>query len=405
MNATTHAAEVHRQSPVLLAHVHMQRKFTPTGIDVERPEEDVPGRQVDIPKLHQGGVKYIWLSEGAPGEFKVDAERLIIGKTQPNTRPITRTVYHGPSEVQRMLRGWDATVRLCQSCPEHLELALSVGHARDIVSRGKVAVFWASEILLIANDLAMLRAYHALGMRVCGLAHAAPLDWVDTDMEQRAPGGLTDLGRQVVREMNALGMVIDVSHASEQAIYDVLRASSKPIVASHSNAKALSPLMRNLSDDVIRAIARAGGVIGIHCSSAFVDIRCLHQRQPPESIPGSAHNLDMMGRILTPGAIEPFAHEAQERAARDGPPAGYFPTVSLARLIDVVDYIVSLTSVDSVGVGTDFLFLEDPVVGFQSVAEAPDVTEALLERGYSDDAVAKIMGGNLLRVMEDVIGQ
>jgi len=204
------ATQIHQSALVMLAHLHLERQITPTGIEYVRPYEDLTGRQVDIPKLRQGGVNCIWLSEGGPGEVTVDPEPKARSTVEPNTRPSTRTVFRGASEVQRILRGFDATRRLCQSYPNDLELATSAQQIRDIAARGKIVVLLHTEALLIADDLAMLRSYHALGLRVSGLVHAAPLDWIDCDREQRL-GGLTDLGRQIVCEMNALGIVIDIS--------------------------------------------------------------------------------------------------------------------------------------------------------------------------------------------------
>jgi len=299
------ATQIHQSALVMLAHLHLERQITPTGIEYVRPYEDLTGRQVDIPKLRQGGVNCIWLSEGGPGEVTVDPEPKARSTVEPNTRPSMRTVFRGASEVQRILRGFDATRRLCQSYPNDLELATSAQQIRDIAARGKIAVLLHTEALLIADDLAMLRSYHALGLRVSGLVHAAPLDWIDCDREQRL-GGLTDLGWQIVCEMNALGIVIDISHASEDAIRAVLAESKQPIVASHANVKHFSPIMRNLSDEIARAIADGGGVIGIHCSSTFVDINCLHQRSGGSGSLHGTQRLDLIGKILTPGALEPL---------------------------------------------------------------------------------------------------
>jgi membrane dipeptidase len=401
---TTDAAAVHAQADVVLAHLHMQRRFTADRIDYAQPGEDLPGRQVDIPKLRQGGVKCIWLSEGGPGEFGVDPEAMRRGQTEPNFRPAIRTVYRGPSEAHRLIRGWDALRRLCREHAADLEHALTVRQARDIIRRGKIAVFWHTEALLIANDLAVLRAYHTLGLRAAGLVHGAPLDWVDNDLEQRDPGGLTEFGREVVHEMNALGIVIDVSHSSEMTIRHVLEETQAPIVASHSNPKRLSPIQRNLSDELLRGITTTGGVVGIHCSSAFVDIQCAFGRKNSMPSTYSQHRLEMIGKVLVPGAIEPFGYEAEMRRGIQVSPDAYFPRVSLERLVDHIDYLVNLVGEDHVGIGTDFQYLEDAVEDFDSAAQTPNVTAALLGRGYSIEAIHKILGGNFLRVMEVVIG-
>jgi membrane dipeptidase len=350
-------------------------------------------------------VKCIFLSEGGPGEVTVDPEPKGRSTVEPNRRPVMRTVFRGPSEVQRMLRGFDATRRLCHDYADDLELALSTRQIRDIAARGKIAVLLHTEALLLANDLAALRSYHALGLRVSGLVHAALLDWVDCDREQRDPGGLTEFGRQVIGEMNALGIVIDLSHSSEQTMRDVLGISKHPVVVTHANARRLSPLMRNLSDELLLAIAQRRGVIGIHCSSAFVDIACLHGRQGGSGTLYGEPRLDMIGKILTPGAIEPFGYEAAINAQAKFAADALFPTVHLERLIDHVDYLVNLVGIDHVGIGTDFSFLEDAVEGFDSAAKTPNVTAALRRRGYSRDEIHKILGENFLRVLEDVGGE
>jgi membrane dipeptidase len=398
------AARVHDAATVLMAHLHLERAYTREAIEYVRPAEDLPDRQVDIPKLRRGGVKVIWLSEGGPGEFAVDPEAMQQGGRGPNLRPAIRTAYHGPSEVQRMLRGWDAVHRLCRDHPQDLELATTVRQARDIVARGKIAVFMHTELLLIANDLAVLRSYHAMGLRVTGLVHDALPDWIDSSLEQHEPGGLTDFGRQVIREMNRLGMVIDVSHASKKAVVDILQESRQPIVASHSMAQRLAPLPRNLSDEEIAGIAQGGGVIGVHFASGLCDVACLKGRTGGYGPQYSQHRLEMIGKVLVPGAIDPFQYEAAVHSNREGAPGSFFPRVGLDKLLEHVDYLVNLVGIDHVGVGSDLQYLEDVLIGLDTVAEMPNLTAALLDQGYTVEAVHKILGGNFLRVMEQVIG-
>jgi membrane dipeptidase len=389
---------------VLLAHLHLQRSYTPAAIDYVAPNEDVPHRQVDLPKLRQGGVKYIWLSEGAPGEFAVDPELSRRASLEPNTRPAVGIAFHGGAEVQRLVRGWDAVQRLCAAYPDHLAYARTVREANAIVARGRIAVFWHTESLLLANDLAVLRAYRALGLVATGLVHAAALDWIDSDREQRHPGGLTGFGRRMIQEMNALGIVVDVSHASDEAIRDVLAVSRRPIVATHSNVRRLAPVRRNLSDESIQGIAAGGGVIGIHCSSAFVDASCLAGRRGLERPRIDRLRYDLLDKAQT-SAFDPFAFEADYKGGEAFSPDATFPTVSLDRLIDHVDALVDQVGVDHVGVGTDFQFLADPVEGFEGVHQTPNLTAGLLARGYTAEAVTKILGGNFLRLMTQVIGE
>ena len=387
----------------LLAHLHMQRDFSAQGIEYREPMADVPGRQVDIPKLRRGGVNCIWLSEGAPGEFTVDPMAVLQAGEHPSTQMFRRTFFEGAAGVQRLLRGFDAVRRLC-AASDDLELVTSTAGVRAAADAGKIAVLLHTENLLMAEDLAMLRAYHELGLRVTGLVHAAPQTWIDCDAEQHVPSGLTEFGRAVVHELNRLSMLMDVSHASERAIDHVLDESSDPIVASHSNAKAISGLQRNLTDDHIKRIADGGGVVGIHCSSAFVDLACQHGRGAGPGIDASERDrgLKLLADVRS-GAIDPFAAEAGVRLGATKPLYERFPTVGLDALADMVDYMVNLAGYEHVGIGTDFEFLEDVVEGFSGAHETPQFLAALEARGYSGRMVDAIAGENFLRVMAEVI--
>ena len=387
----------------LLAHLHMQRDFSAQGIEYREPMADVPGRQVDIPKLRRGGVNCIWLSEGAPGEFTVDPMAVLQAGEHPSTQMFRRTFFEGAAGVQRLLRGFDAVRRLCAQSDD-LELVTSTPGIRAAADAGRIAVLLHTENLLMAEDLAMLRAYHELGLRVTGLVHAAPQTWIDCDAEQHVPSGLTEFGREVVHELNRLGILMDVSHASERSIDQVLDESSDPIVASHSNAKAISPLQRNLTDDHIKRIADGGGVVGIHCSSAFVDLACQHGRGagPGIDVSERERGLKLLADVRS-GAIDPFAAEAGVRLGATKPLYERFPTVGLDALADMVDYMVNLAGYEHVGIGTDFEFLEDVVEGFSGAHETQQFLAALEARGYSGRIVDAIAGENFLRVMAEVI--
>ncbi|MDE2902822.1 MAG: membrane dipeptidase [Chloroflexota bacterium] len=387
----------------VLAHLHMQRDFTAEGIEYREPAVDVPGRQVDIPKLKRGGVDCIWLSEGAPGEFTADPMPARHATVQPNTQMFRRTFFEGAPGVQRLLRGFDAVRRLCAGSTD-LELVTTTEGIRSASAAGKIAVLLHTENLLMAKDLSMLRAYHELGLRVTGLVHAAPQSWIDCDSEQRLPGGLTCFGREVIQELNRLGILIDVSHASMSAIDHVLEESREPIVASHSNSKAISPIQRNLTDDHIRRISDGGGVVGIHCSSAFVDIKCQQGRGEGPGISASERErgLQLLDDVRS-GRLDPFAAEAGARSGVAKPLYARFPTVGLDALVDTVDYMVNLAGYEHVGIGTDFEFLEDVIEGFSGAHETPQFLAALEARGYSRREVDAIAGENFMRVMAEVI--
>ena len=387
----------------LLAHLHMQRAYHADRIEYVDPEVDVPGREVDIPKLRAGGVNCIWLSLGAPGEFTVDPEIAFASREEPNDKPAKRTVYHGPAGVQRVLRGFGAIKKLCRDRPE-LELVTTTEEARRAVGAGRIAVFLHTEHLLFGNDLSMLEIYHDVGLRATGLIHASIDSWVDCDKEQRSPGGLTDLGRDVIGELNRLGIVIDLSHASEQAIRDVAAASRAPICVSHANVRAISPLMRNLSERTIREVADSGGVIGIHCSSAFIDLECLRGRTAGAGRDPSIRDQRFaVLEAIRRGEVDPFAQEAAFKSGAEQPLFSTMPTTTLERLVDHIDALVDQAGIDHVGIGTDLQGLGDAVKGFESAAGAVNFLEALRTRGYDEASVAKIAGGNFMRLMHEVI--
>ena len=387
----------------LLAHLHMQRDFTAERIEYREPMADVPGRQVDIPKLQRGAVDCIWLSEGAPGEFTVNPMLAPHATVQASTEMFRRTFFEGAPGVQRLLRGFDAVRRLC-AASEDLEFVTSTPEIRAAAAAGKIAVLIHTENLLMAEDLSMLRAYHELGLRVTGLVHGAPQTWIDCDCEQGVPSGLTDFGREVVHELNRLGILMDVSHASMTAIDQVLEESRDPIVASHSNPKAISPIQRNLTDDHIRRIADGGGVVGIHCSSAFVDIECQRGRGsgPGISVSERERGLKLLDDVRS-GRLDPFAAEAGARSGVAKPLYERFPMVGLEALVDVVDHMVNVAGYEHVGIGTDFEFLEDVVEGFAGAHETPKFLAALEARGYSGRQVDAIAGENFMRAMAEVI--
>ena len=383
----------------MLTHVHMQRSYTAASLDYVQPNDDVPGRQVDIPKLKRGGVKAIWLSMGAPGEYHLNPDRTTLGVVEKNLKPVAGNIFQGSTQVHRMLRGLDAMGRLCAEYSDELETVISIEQMENAAAQGKIAVFTHSEILLLGGDLSALRSYYALGMRVCGLVHSAPQEWIDSGSENRNPGGLTDFGREIIHEMNRLGMVIDLSHASEKAMWDVFEESRRPVVVSHANARVPSPIIRNLPDEILKKLADSGGVIGIHNSSAFSDINCFYGRKksPDGKGPDNAASSES-------GTDDPFEYESRARKKKSEPDGTFYPTVELGKLVDQVDYMTNLIGVDHIGVGTDLGGLEDPVIGFTAVDEVPNLTLTLLSRGYSEGDTKKILGGNFIRVMREVIG-
>jgi len=249
-----------------------------------------------------------------------------------------------------------------------LTLAVSARDIREAAAAGRIAGLMGLEGgHAIEEDLANVEHFYDLGVRYMTLTWSHGNGWADASGGVRRHGGLSDFGRQVVREMNRLGMLVDVSHVSDETFWDVIEVTRAPVIASHSSARALVDVPRNLSDEMLRAVGANGGVVMLNFGGAFID-------------PAKAGSW---------------------RAARDilfhlGP-----SPVPLARLLDHIDHGVRVAGIDHVGLGSDFdgmLFLPE---GARDVAGFPNITAGLLARGHSEEAVRKILGENLLRVFAE----
>jgi membrane dipeptidase len=239
---------------------------------------------------------------------------------------------------------------------------------------------------MINSSLPILREFSRLGVRYMTLTHFFNTDWADSSGEAPKHNGLTDLGRQVVREMNRLGMIVDISHVSDKTFRDALDLSTAPMIASHSSARAIAGHVRNMSDDMIKALAAKAGVIAINYHVPYLDqARNDYQTkiQP------------LWNRLLEKYPGEEQEMKRQAEVAREFGPA---PAVSWQKIVDHIDHVVRLAGADHVALGSDFDGAAMPE-GMEDVTRLPRITEALLRKGYSEADVRKILGENLLRVM------
>jgi membrane dipeptidase len=254
----------------------------------------------------------------------------------------------------------------------------------------------------IENDLGLLRLYHQLGVRYMTLTWANANDWADSSGEPPRHNGLTDFGRSVVREMNRLGMMVDVSHVSDQTFWDVLQTTHAPIIASHSSARALCNSPRNLTDEQLRAIATSNGVVMVNFYPAFLSDswREAWDATAAQRIP------------LYEAAAAPFRERKQpvpysvalavDRAFYAEHLAATLPLPPLSALIDHIDHVAKVAGIDHVGLGSDFDGFAILPAELASAANLPRITAALHDRGYTADQLRKLLGGNLLRVFADV---
>lgn len=366
--------------------------------DFATPEVD-PGvrgdRQVDLPKMREGGldvaffVVYVGQEARSP---EADARALEMAVTK-----------------------FEAIHRLTEQMhPEQIELAMSADDVERIHGAGKlVAAIGIENGWPVGNDLANLARFHQLGARYITLAHGGHNQIADsaTPREQLGDGdelhgGLSEFGREVVAEMNRLGIMVDVSHISKKAMLDAALTSQAPVIASHSGARALSDVRRNMDDEQLLALKDNGGVIQLVALGSFV-------KQTPErdaamdalretmGLPGSG---EMYARRETAkgdelAALEALQRQFDERVTAEIDPV--YPEPNVSDFVDHIDHVVGLIGIDHAGISSDFDG-GGGVVGWNDASETFNVTLELVRRGYSEAEIAKLWGGNLLRVWREV---
>lgn len=305
----------------------------------------------------------------------------------------------GATAIKRADEQIAAVRSLAANHPETWELATTAGDVRRIAADGKLAALMGLEGgYAIDERLENVERYYNLGVRYMSPAWSVSTSWAGSSGDEFGrTHGLNDFGRQVVREMNRLGIMVDVSHVSDKTFWDIINTSTKPVVATHSGCRAIANVARNLDDDMIRAIATTGGVVCVVFYPEFLE-------------PGwSAKKKQVDAEIAS---LVERASEQEERGAaykkmardmvRQREYARRLPPVTVARLVDHIEHIVKLVGPDHVGIGSDFDGIQATPRDLSTVAELPNLTAELLRRGYSETDVDKILGGNILRVMEEV---
>ena len=333
----------------------------------------LPDGEVDLPRLREGGMHAPFFALWVP------------------------TFYKGAEAIRRMLDLRDAVQSVFDTYPDLVELATTASEVERIVRAHKIAAILTLESgHEIDDDLAVLRMFHRLGIRSITLTHFRNNNWADSSTDKPQHNGLTEFGKDVVREMNRIGMMVDISHVSDKTFYDTLAVTTKPVIASHSSCRALSSLPRNMTDDMLRALAQNGGVVGINFGGGF-----LNQQQAEKELA----NINQIGAAepnLTGKALDNYTAAMWVKNDWGHPK----PTV--ATLDDVVahiDHVVKVAGIDHVGIGSDFDGISDVPQGLEDESKMPALTAALLKRGYSESDIKKVMGGNFLRVMRAVIGK
>lgn len=360
--------KLHREAIVWDCHSDLAYRVLYEGLDIG---QRLPAGHVDIPRLQEGGVdvqvvalfiqNYLYPDKAARQAFALlEAMKKAIEKNHHSVE-LART----GADIERIVAAGNII----------MPLAIEGGHA-------------------IEDRLDLLRQFHELGVSSMTLTHNISHGWADSSAGPPRWNGLNDLGRRVIREMNQLGMVIDVSHVSDETFFDVIETSRDPVIFSHSGCRAINPHRRNVSDEMLKALARNGGVIGIVFELNFLSQRYNQATQQLraisrpffEKIP-PLEDLDL--RI----AIE---HLSQ---GRDWPLED-LPTIE--DVLDHIDHAVKVAGVDHVGLGADMYPRTPSPVGIRGAHDYPKITRGLKARGYADEEIKKIMGGNFLRVWKQV---
>ena len=326
---------------------------------------------VDIPRLQEGGTHAPFFALWVPVYFP------------------------GAEAVRRTLDLRDAMQSVLDTHKDQMELATTAADIRRIVKAGKISVFLTVEGgHTIDDDLRVLRMYYQLGVRSMTLTHSRNNNWADSATDKPVHNGLTDFGREVVREMNRLGMLVDVSHVADKTFYDTLSVTSKPVIVSHSSMRAISPVPRNVTDEMLWALAKNGGVIGISFGEGFVNPKDAEALE-------SAIKTETAGPALTGRALDDYA--AEDVRNLFGTRVKVAATV--ADVADHIDHAVRIAGIDHVGIGSDFDGVSGPPNGLDDVSKMPALIEVLLQRGYAERDVKKILGENYLRVIREVTGK
>ena len=352
-------------------HIDTPSRLVSEGLNMaESPEYS----QVDIPKMRQGGL---------------DAGFFAVFSSARNKQPI--------ESVKDALRITDVIVETVNRNPGDLFLGLTSEDAVRARTEGKIAIFLGVEGgHMIDSSVEVLRQLYRLGTRYLGLTHSGNTPWVGAaEYPDDGPEGLTDLGREIVREMNRLGMMADLSHASERAFYDTVETSSAPILNTHAACKTVANHPRNLTDDMLRALAQNGGVLGVAYYAGMLDDE--YRARFPE--------LRAIGRLRATvrnefaGDLKRLSEELWKLNLAEVETIGAPP---LSRLVDHIEHAAEVAGIDHVGLGSDYdsVGLKLPA-GLEHIGKTPNLVEALDERGFSQDDVAKVMGGNVLRAMRE----
>jgi membrane dipeptidase len=371
---------IHQSALIVDTHADTPQRFLDENFDLGE-NTPVSAGHIDLDKIKQGnlGAEFfsIWVEPDFKGHYAKRAMDLIDSVYQQAARH--------PDKVMMAFTA-DDIVRAHEQHKFAALMGIEGGHA-------------------IENDIRLLRDFYRLGVRYMTLTWSNTNEWADSSGDVQDPNvrhynGMTDFGKDVVREMNRLGMIVDISHVSDATFYQALLVSQAPVIASHSSSRELTNQPRNMTDDMLRAMTHNGGVVMVNFYSAFIDENYRKASSDPEKIKQRDAEVEAFKKAHAHPDGSPVTYD--EYAPLEKKWAAQFPRPPLKSLIDHIDHIAKVAGIDHVGLGSDFDGVTSLPEGIDSAADLPKITQSLLQRGYTREQIHKILGGNFMRVMREV---
>jgi membrane dipeptidase len=373
-------AAIHQSALIIDTHADTPQRFLDENFDLGQNTPVTQGH-IDLDKIKQGNLGAEFFSIWVEPEFK-------------------------GHYAQRAMDLIDSVYLQAARHPDKMTMAFS---ADDIVrahDQHKFAALMGIEGgHAIENDMRLLRDFYRVGVRYMTLTWSNTNEWADSSGDIQDPNvkhhnGMTDFGKDVVREMNRLGMIVDISHVSDATFYQALLVSQAPVIASHSSSRELTNQPRNMTDDMLRAMTNNGGVVMVNFYSAFIDENYRKASSDPEKIKQRDAEVEAYKKAHPHSDGSPVTYD--ETAPIEKRWAAQFPRPPLKSLIDHIDHVAKVAGIDHVGLGSDFDGVTSLPEGIDSVADLPKITQALYQRGYTREQILKILGGNFMRVMREV---
>jgi membrane dipeptidase len=374
------ATAIHQSALIVDTHADTPQRFLDENFDLGQNTPVTEGH-IDLDKIRQGNLGAEFFSIWVEPEFK--------GHYSQRAMDLIDSVYQQAARhPDKMIMAFSAD-DIARAHDQHKFAALmgiEGGHA-------------------IENDMRLLRDFYRVGVRYMTLTWSNTNEWADSSGDIQDPNvkhhnGMTDFGKDVVREMNRLGMIVDISHVSDATFYQTLLISQAPVIASHSSSRELTNQPRNMTDDMLRAMTNNGGVVMVNFYSAFIDENYRKASSDPTKIKQRDAEVDAYKKAHAHPDGSPVTYD--ETAAIEKRWATQFPRPPLKSLIDHIDHVAKVAGIDHVGLGSDFDGVTSLPEGIDSAADLPKITQALYQRSYTREQILKILGGNFMRVMREV---